>query len=221
MLNKNKKILKSIFCTHGARALRTHLMPASVPSLLSSTLPIQLFSPPPPLLPGSLARINSPQSKPVFIKLLWNVGESRYGRSWGLFGRSKILHRSVYSALWLGGLRCQCRRQTNGPLTARCRSVYSALWLGGLRCQCRRQTNGPLTARCPCKNLSAPSVRRPTGKMPGMPDYQSSPAGYTDWSFNLTETVRLSLKKWCLTEARRSDRNIDLFCSTRKGCPQE
>ncbi len=25
------------------------------------------------------------------------------------------------------------------------------------------------------KNLSAPSVRRPTGKMPGMPDYQSSP----------------------------------------------
>ncbi len=25
-------------------------------------------------------------------------------------------------------------------------------------------------------NLSAPSVRRPTGKMPGMPDYQSSPA---------------------------------------------
>ncbi len=26
------------------------------------------------------------------------------------------------------------------------------------------------------KNLSAPSVRRPTGKMPGMPDYQSSPA---------------------------------------------
>ncbi len=27
------------------------------------------------------------------------------------------------------------------------------------------------------KILSAPSVRRPTGKMPGMPDYQSSPAG--------------------------------------------
>ncbi len=26
-------------------------------------------------------------------------------------------------------------------------------------------------------NLSAPSVRRPTGKMPGMPDYQSSPGG--------------------------------------------
>ncbi len=26
------------------------------------------------------------------------------------------------------------------------------------------------------KILSAPSVRRPTGKMPGMPDYQSSPA---------------------------------------------
>ncbi len=25
------------------------------------------------------------------------------------------------------------------------------------------------------KILSAPSVRRPTGKMPGMPDYQSSP----------------------------------------------
>ncbi len=26
------------------------------------------------------------------------------------------------------------------------------------------------------KKKSAPSVRRPTGKMPGMPDYQSNPA---------------------------------------------
>ncbi len=58
-----------------------------------------------------------------FYKAAVKRGESRYGRSWGLFRRSKILHRSVYSALWLGGLRCQCRRQTNGPLTARCPCV--------------------------------------------------------------------------------------------------
>ncbi len=58
-----------------------------------------------------------------FYKAAVKRGESRYGRSWGLFRRSKILHRSVYSALWLGGLRCQCRRQTNGPLTARCLCV--------------------------------------------------------------------------------------------------
>ncbi len=77
-------------------------------------------------------------------------GESRYWRSWGLFRRSKILHRSVYSALWLGGLRCQCRRQTNGPLTARCPCV---MVLGKKK----------------------KKICRPTGKMPGMPDYQSSP----------------------------------------------
>ncbi len=55
-----------------------------------------------------------------FYKAAVKRGESRHGRSWGLFRRRKILHRSVYSALWLGDLCCQCRRQTNGPLTARC-----------------------------------------------------------------------------------------------------
>ncbi len=58
-----------------------------------------------------------------FYKAAVKRGESRYGWSWGLFRRSKILNRSIYSALWLGGLRCQCRRQTNGPLTARCPCV--------------------------------------------------------------------------------------------------
>ncbi len=94
-----------------------------------------------------------------FYKAAVKRGESRYGRSWGLFRRSKILHRSVYSALWLGGLRCQCRRQTNGPLTARCPCWWSLAK--------KKQPKKTI--------LSAPSVRRPTGKMPGMPDYQSSP----------------------------------------------
>ncbi len=34
-----------------------------------------------------------------FYKAAVKRGESRYGRSWGLFRRRKILHRSVYSAL--------------------------------------------------------------------------------------------------------------------------
>ncbi len=130
-------------------------MPASVPSPLSSTLPIQLLSPPFPsclaLWPASLTA-----EQACFYKAAVKRGESRYGRSWGLFRRSKILHRSVYSALWLGGLRCRCRRQTNGPLTA--------------RCPCEMVLGKKIK-----KILSAPSVRRPTGKMPGMPDYQSSP----------------------------------------------
>ncbi len=85
-----------------------------------STLPIQLLSSPPP------AWLFGPHHSPeqaCFYKAAVKRGESRYGRSWGLFRRSKILHHSVYSALWLGGLRCQCRRQTNGPLTALCPCV--------------------------------------------------------------------------------------------------
>ncbi len=136
-------------------------MPASVASPLSSTLPIQLLSSPLPsclaLWPASLTA-----EQACFYKAAVKRGESRYGRSWGLFRWSKILHRSVYSALWLGGLRCQCRRQTNGPLTARCPCV---MVLGKKK-----------------KILSAPSVRRPTGKMPGMPDYQSSPALHPQYS---------------------------------------
>ncbi len=96
------------------------------------------------LLPGSLARITH-REPACFYKAAVKRGESRYGRSWGLFRRRKILHCSVYSALWLGGLRCQCRRQTNGPLTA----------------------------RCPCVMVLG---KKKKNFMPGMPDYQSSPA---------------------------------------------
>ncbi len=76
------------------------------------------------LLPGSLARITRRASL-FLIKLLWKHGKSQRGRSCGeaIFWQSKILHRSVYSALWLGGLRCQYRRQLNGPLAARCPCV--------------------------------------------------------------------------------------------------
>ncbi len=49
-------------------------MPASVASPLLSTLPIQLLSSPPPAC--LFGPHHSPQSKPVFIKLLWNVGKA-------------------------------------------------------------------------------------------------------------------------------------------------
>ncbi len=151
-------------------------MPASVPSPLSSTLPIQLLSSPLPsclaLWPASLTA-----EQACFYKAAVKRGESRYGRSWGLFRRSKILHRSVYSALWLGDLCCQCRRQTNGPLTARCPCI--------------------MVLEKKKKNSVGPSVCRPTGKMPGMPDYQSSPAcedqmSHKDskaWDFWLCEDI--------------------------------
>ncbi len=128
-------------------------MPASVVSPLSSTLPIQLLSFPLPsclaLWPASLTA-----EQACFYKAAVKRGESRYGRSWGLFRRSKILHRSVYSALWLGGLRCQCRRQTNGPLTALCPCV---MVLGKKKKKKKKHSVGPF------------SGVGPTGKMPVCP----------------------------------------------------
>ncbi len=131
-------------------------MPASVPSPLLSTLSIQLISS--PLLPGSLARITHRRAS-LFYKAAVIRGESRYGRSWGLFRRSKILHRSVYSALWLGGLRCQCRRQTNRPLTARCPCV---MVLGKKKKKiCRPlQCVGP-PGKCPVCPITSPALPDP------------------------------------------------------------
>ncbi len=80
------------------------------------------------LLPGSLARIIHRRASLFLIKLLWNVGkadEEEVEIKRSLYRRNKILHRSVYSALWLGGLRSQYRRQTNGPLAARCPCVMA------------------------------------------------------------------------------------------------
>ncbi len=95
-------------------------MPASIPSPYQALYRFNCS--PLLLLPGSLARITHRRASQFLIKLLWKRGKSRWARSWGeaIFRRSKILHRSVYSALWLGGLHCQYRRQTNGPLAARC-----------------------------------------------------------------------------------------------------
>ncbi len=115
----------------------------------STTLPSPPLSSCLALWPASLTT-----EQACFYKAAVKRGESRYRRSWGLFRRSKILHRSVYSALWLGGLRCQCRRQTNGPLTARCPCV---MVLGKKKICWPLQCVGP------------------PGKMPGMPDYQSQP----------------------------------------------
>ncbi len=92
-------------------------MPASVPSPYQALYRFN-YSPLPSCLALWPASLTTEQA--CFYKAAVKRGESRYRRSWGLFRRSNILHRSVYSALWLGGLRCQCRRQTNGPLTARC-----------------------------------------------------------------------------------------------------
>ncbi len=106
----------------------------------------------------------SPQSKPVLDKsCCWKRRKSRRGRSWGdeaIFRRSKILHCSVYSALWLGGLRLSIQGDKPNWLLA--------VW------QKKKKKK---------KHSVDPLKRRPTGKMPGMPDYQSSPASDMSWVF--------------------------------------
>ncbi len=130
-------------------------MPASVPSPLLSTLPIQLlYSPLPSCLALWPASLTAEQA--CFHKAAVKRGESRYGRSWGLFRRSKILHRSVYSALWLGGLRCQCRRQTNGPLTARCPCWWSLAKKKKKICR-PLQCVGP-PGKCPVCLITSPAL---------------------------------------------------------------
>ncbi len=66
----NKKILKSVFCTHGARA---HTLDACLrcESLIKHFT--DSTTPPPPPHAWLFGPHHSPQSKPVFIKLLWNV----------------------------------------------------------------------------------------------------------------------------------------------------
>ncbi len=115
-----------------------------------------------------------------FYKAAVKRGESRYGRSCGLFRRSKILHRSVCSALWLGGLRCQCRRQTNGPLTARCPCV---MVLGKKK---KKDSVGPFSASAHRENtryarLPVQPCCQATGNSPGSPDGQSAPAKEYEW----------------------------------------
>ncbi len=122
-------------------------MPPSVPSPsqalywfnCSPLLLLRLFGP----IPHSRASL-------FLIKLLWKHGKSRWGRSCGeaFVRQSKILH--CYSTLWLGGLRCQYRRQT--------------IWLLAVPAWWQK-----------IKSLSAPKVHRFTGEVSGMPDYQSSP----------------------------------------------
>ncbi len=138
-------------CLHILHSWRVHTL-EYVRCLPPLRIPIKHFTDSTALLSSScLALWPASQSKPVLDKAAVKRGKSRRGRSWvkrSLYRQSKILNCSVYSALWLGGLRCQYRRQTNGPLAA----------------------------LCPCMMAKIKKTFcRPPGKMPGMPDYQSSP----------------------------------------------
>ncbi len=119
-------------------------------TLLSPPLPSRLA-----LWPASLTA-----EQACFYKAAVKRGESRYGRSWGLFRRSKILHRSVYSTLWLGGLRCQCRRQTNRPLTAPL-SLRDGPW--PKKKKKKKNSVGPFSAsahlvKCPVCPITSPAL---------------------------------------------------------------
>ncbi len=105
-------------------------MPASVPDQAL----YQFNSSPPPAWHR--------RASMFLIKLLWKRGKSRRGRSCGeaFFRRSKILHRSAYSALWLGGLPCQYRRQTGHWLLA------VPAWWSFAKKQTKKHSVGPLSA---------------------------------------------------------------------------
>ncbi len=115
-------------------------MPASVPSPYQALYRFNYS--PLLLLSGSLARVTHRRASLLWLKLLWKRAEE-VGVKRSLYRRSKILHCSVYSALWL---------------------VVYAVNAG--------DKQWALAARCPCVMvlgkkqktiLSAPSVRRPTG----------------------------------------------------------
>ncbi len=140
---KIKKLLKSVFCTHGARA-HTRCLP--------STLPIQLLS-----SPRLFGPHHSPQSKPVFIKLLWNVGKADTEEVGVYLGGAKyFMALSIAHCDWV----VYAVNAGDKPM-GHWLLVVPAWW--------------SLAKKKQKTILSAPSVRRPTGKMPGMPDYQSSP----------------------------------------------
>ncbi len=76
---------------------------------------------------ASLARITHRRASLFLIKLLWNGGkvdkeEVGVKRSLCIGGEKYFIDPSI-ALCDLGGLRCQYRRQTNGPLAARCPCV--------------------------------------------------------------------------------------------------
>ncbi len=123
---------------------------------LSSTLPIQLLSSPPPA--WLFGPITHRRASLFLMKLLWNVGKAdaeEVGVKRSLYRQSKILHCFVYSALWLGGLRCQYRRQTNGPLTAHCPCVM-VLGKKKKKIKIKRKSVGSFSASAHRKNALLP-----------------------------------------------------------------
>ncbi len=117
---------------------------------------------------------HSPQSKPVFIKLLWNVGKADTEEVGVYLGGAKyLIALSIAHCDWV----VYAVNAGDKPM-GHWLLVVPAWWSLAKKKQ---------------KNiLSAPSVRRPTGKMPGMPDYQSSPDGMFRWAKTIqTPTVKI------------------------------
>ncbi len=152
-VKKKKKWLKSVFCTHGARAHTLDVCLRSESLIKHFTDSTTLPSPPAWLFGPR----HSPQSKPVFIKLLWNVGKADTEEVGVYLGGAKyFIALSIAHCDWV----VYAVNAGDKPM-GHWLLVVPAWWS---------------LAKKKKKILSAPSVRRPTGKMPGMPDYQSSPA---------------------------------------------
>ncbi len=140
-------LLKSVcvIYIYGVRTNQDRLDACLRSESLSSTLPIQLVSSPPPA--WLFGPHQSPQSKPVLDKKKSDLGGAKY------FIAPSIAHCDwvVYASI----------QETNQ-------------WATGCSLSLR-------DGKKKKKNLSASSVRRPTGKMPVMPDYQSSPDLYVSY----------------------------------------
>ncbi len=92
------------------------------------------------------------------IKLLWKRGKSRRGGSWG-------------EAIFIGGAKYFIT-----PSIAHCDWVVYVVNTGDKPMGHWLLVVPAWWSLAKKENKNILSVRRPTGKMPGMPDYQSSPA---------------------------------------------
>ncbi len=113
---------------------------------LSSTLPIQLLSSPPPA--WLFGPHHSPQSKPVLDKAAVKRGKSRRVRSCGeaFFRRSKILNRSVYSIV-IGWFTLSIQ-ETNQRATGCSLSLRDGPW----QKKTKKHSVGPLSASAHWEN---------------------------------------------------------------------
>ncbi len=149
-LNFAKKIAGDVFtfkCLLILHLWRVHTLGCLPPFHVPNK---HFYSSPPP------AWLFGPHHSPSCCENMGKANEKEVGLKRSLYRQSKMLHCSSYSALWLVVYAVNTQEKT---------MVH---WLLAVPAWWSLKKK---------KAFSAPTVHWPTGKMPGRPDYQSSP-GY-------------------------------------------